>query len=141
MSSPEVWADARARIAAQAESLGLPVVWPNEPQEEPEPLDGEDGTLPAFLAVEITADGEEPIELGAGAWRERGNVWIHVLIPSGAGIADGLQMRKAMANAFRGLDPAALVYDGFSFPPGGTDEGAGNFYRLSLGISYSFTDA
>jgi hypothetical protein len=140
VSSPEVWADARARIEAQAAALGLSVIWPNEPGQEPEPVDGGDGSLPAFLSVEIMADGGEPIELGGATWEERGTVWISVLIPSGSGIGAGLQIRKALSNAFRGLDPAALNYDGFSFPPGGTDEGAGNWYRLSLGVSYSFTD-
>jgi len=140
MSSPEVWTDARARIAAQADALGLAVIWPNEPGQEPEPLDGGDGSLPAFLSVEIAADGGEPVELGGATWEERGTIWLSVLVPSGSGIASGLALRKALSNAFRGLDPGPIVYEAFSFPPGGADEGSGNWYRLTLGVSYSFTD-
>lgn len=142
MSSPEVWADARPRIQAAADALGITVAWPNEPAEEPEP--GADGGLPMFLAVEFESDGAEPYELGGATWQEDGTIYVHVLTPTGAGIEGGNAVRKAVADAFRGLGAGAapgLVYDRFRFPPGGSDEASGNWFRLSLAIEYRFTDA
>lgn len=139
MSSPEVWAEAQAIIQAAADALGLAVSWPNEESEEPEALP--DGTLPPFLAVEIEADGAEPIELGGGVWDETGTLWLHLLVPTGSGITAGGTIRKTLANAFRGRPGGALRWLDYRFPPGSIDEGSGNWYRLSLGVHYGFTDA
>lgn len=139
MASPEVWADAQARVAAVATALGLTVNYPNAETQEPEL--GDDGVLPSFLAIEIEADGAAPYELGNSIWLEDGRLWVHVLIPTGSGITDGLAIRKAVANAFRATpNSGAILWDAFSFPPGGRDESSGNWFRLSLGISYRFTD-
>jgi hypothetical protein len=127
MSSPEVWADAKPRLQAAADELGAVIQWPNEPAEEPEP--GPDGNLPLFLAVEIEGDAAEPVELGGATWDENGTVYVHVLVPTGSAIDAALAARKAIANRFRGLAAGAVRYDGFRFPPGGTDETSGNWYR------------
>lgn len=139
VASPEVWAEAQAIVQAAADALGLLVSWPNAEIEEPEALP--DGTLPPFLAVEIEADGAEPIELGGATWDEQGTLWLHLLIPTGSGITEGGQIRKALADAFRGRPGGALLWSRYRFPPGGQDENSGNWYRLSLGVEYSFTDA
>lgn len=139
MASPQVWSDAKARIAAVAASLSLIVNYPNAESEEPELAD--DGTLPAWLACEIEGDGAFPLELGGTTWQEDGRIFVHVLSPTGSGIEAGLTIRQVIAGAFR--VPSAvpgLAYDGFTFPPGGSDESSGNWFRLSLGISYRWTD-
>ena len=130
MSSPEPWLDARARLTAALSSLGATAAWPNEPNEKPAP--GQ-----PWLAVEITADVADPIELGGATWREDGTLLVHVMAPLGAGLTPGLTLRKAVANLFRGLAPGAVTWRGMSFYPG---EDAGPVHRLTLGIRYSFTD-
>lgn len=139
MASPEVWAEARARVQSVADALGMFVAWPNEDSQEPEALP--DGSLPLWAAVEIEADAAQPYEVGGSMWQETGRVSVHVLIPSGMGIAEGLSARKAFANAFRSQAPGALLWDDFAFPPGGADTAEGNWFRLSVGIGYRFTDA
>jgi hypothetical protein len=125
-------------VQAVADALGLVLAWPNENADEPEP-DGT-GALPMFVAVEIEADATAPLEVGGSMWQEQGRVTVHVLVPTGTGIAEGLAARKAFANGFRGQPPGPLLWDAFSFPPGGSDLESGNWYRLSLGIAYRFTD-
>ncbi|MFT8245198.1 phage tail terminator-like protein [Roseomonas sp. BN140053] len=132
MSSPEVWADARVLITAGAAALSLPVAWPNETFSPPEPLG-------PFLAVEVSGDGAEPLELGGGVWVEDGAIHLHVMVPTGWGITQGLQLRKALADGFRGLPPRAVVYDRFTLDPGGMDED-GNWFRLSLRVAYRYQD-
>lgn len=106
MSSPDVWTDAKARITAYAAAKPITVAWPNEPFVKPEP--------PApWLAVEAYGDGSDPIELGLeAAWLEEGSIDVHVMIPVGSGISTGLAIRKEVQDLFRGIEPAALIYDG-----------------------------
>ncbi|MBC9176767.1 phage tail terminator-like protein [Pseudoroseomonas ludipueritiae] len=130
MSSPDVWLDARAIIADGAAQAGLTVAWPNEPFDLPEP--------PApFLAVDLRADGSEPMELGPGVWLEEGMIDVAVVIPTGSGITEGVALRKQAADWFRGLPPRAVLYDRFIFDAGGDDE-EGNWHRLPLKIAYRF---
>lgn len=139
MASPQVWAAAKVRVQTVATALGIVVAWPNEATQEPE-FDNT-GALPMWAAVEIEADAGQPIELGGAMWQENGLLSVHVLVPSGTGIDAGLTARKAFADGFRVQTPGALVWDQFSFPPGGNDQAEGNWYRLTLGVSYTFTDA
>jgi hypothetical protein len=141
MSSPEVWTDAKARIEAAAGALGLPVAWPNEPFPEPQPYDAATGAPFHWLAVEISGDLSEAMELGReGVWEETGMVHLHLMIPTGSGIASGLVERKALANAFRGLPPAAVTYRGAILDPSGPADEDGNWARLALRIPYSYQD-
>jgi len=132
MSSPEVYADAKALIVDGAAQIGLPVAWPNEPFREPEP--------PApFLAVEVMGDGAEPYELGGGVWVEDGTVGVAVVVPTGVGISEGLALRKQVTSWFRGLPPRSVLYDRFILDPGGMDED-GNWFRLGLRVAYRYQD-
>lgn len=131
MASPEVWTEARARL--EGAGLGVPIAWPNEAFAPPEP--------PApFVVVEISGDVSEPLELGPGAvWQEHGTLWCHVMTPAGVGIADALVLRKQIANLFRGLPPAPVVWRGAQMDPGGmSDDGA--WHRLTLGVHYTYQD-
>lgn len=129
MSSPAVWTDARARLEAAALA---PVAWPNEAFAPPEPPG-------PWIAVEVYGDLSEPIEIGGGTWQESGTLLLHVMVPTGTGIAAGLALRKAAANLFRGLPPGPVLYDGARFDPGGADDD-GLWHRLSVGISYRYQD-
>jgi hypothetical protein len=135
MTSPVVWTEARERVQAVADTLGLAVSWPNEWMDEPEA--DLDGHLPMWVAVDIEADASAPYEVGGSLWQETGRLSVHVLIPTGGGIEQGLAARKAFADGFRGGAPGAVLWDDFSFPSGVTDEG-GNWFRLSLGIGYRY---
>jgi hypothetical protein len=138
VTSPTVWADARPRVQSVADALGCAVAWPNEEAEEPDPASG---TLPLFLAVEIEGDASAPFEVGVGAiWQETGELSVHVLVPTGTGIDAGIAARKAITDAFRDVTTGPLIWDRFRFPPGGIDQNSGNWFRLTVGISYSYTD-
>jgi hypothetical protein len=132
MSSPEVWADARARL--EAGGLSVPFAWPNEAFTNPEP--------PApWLLVEISGDLSAPLELGRdGVWQEDGAILVHVMVPTGTGVTDGLALRKAVANLFRGLPPGPVTYHGATFDPGGPGDDTGVYHRLSLSIRYRYQD-
>jgi len=133
MSSPEVWTDAQVLIRDTAATLDIPVAWPNEVFDAlPEP--------PApFVAVELQGDGAEPYEMTGGVWREDGSLYLHVMVPTGSGITEGLRLRKALADGFRGLPPRAVVYSSFGFDPGSNDE-EGNWHRLTLRVFYHYQD-
>lgn len=128
MADPIVWADAKARIAAAAAALSLPIAWPNE-QAPPEAA--------AYLRPEITASGAAPIELGGGIWREDGLVWLHLLVPTGGGFDAPNALRHRLGLAFRGVRPAVegLEYTEISSAPEDFDE-SGNWLRLSCAVSY-----
>ena len=135
MCSPEVWSDARPRVAAIAAAGGVVVQWPNEA------LDPAPAPMALLLAVEAMGTGAEPLELGGGIWLETGRIWIHVFAPPGAGITDAIALRKQLADAFRGGEPAlGIEYIEFALDPGEPDDGSGR-YRMSLGVSYRFQSA
>jgi hypothetical protein len=138
MSSPEVWDDVATRVAAAAAELGLPIAWPNQVFNEPAPY-ADGGQPSAWLNVEISAFNADPYEVGSTVWMEEGAVQVHVMVPTGQGIKDGLRIRKSIANDFRGLLPGLVTYDGFTFDPGGMDED-GNWFRLTLRINYRYQD-
>jgi hypothetical protein len=141
MSSPDVWTDARARIEDVAATLGLPVAWPNEAFPEPQPYDPATGAPFHWIAVEISGDLSEPMELGReGVWEETGTLHLHLIVPTGSGIETALTERKALVGAFRGLPPAAVTYRGAILDPGGPSEGDGNWFRLGARIPYSYQD-
>jgi hypothetical protein len=136
--TPEVWDDARARIATVAADLGLPVAWPNE--------DGQTWVAPPvpWLEIEASSAASAPIEIGGGIWREDGTIWLHLMLPLGTGIRDGLVQRKAFSAAFRSDGgalpgaPVGLFYRDHTFDPLGADDGV--YRRLSLLIHYDYQD-
>lgn len=133
MSSPEVYADVKRIITAEAASLGLPVQWPNIDFTPPSPPS-------IWLTIDLAAEASEPYELGIGSWMERGSVWLHVMLAWGTGIDYGLQLRKALSNTFRFAQPgvSGLVYREHSFDPLSQDDGL--WRRLSLAVAYTFSD-
>lgn len=135
MSSPEVWADARARLEAAAPGLGLTVAWPNEGFTLPEP--------PApWLLVEIQGELSRPIELGGATWQEAGALLLHVMVPVGTGTAAGLTLRKALANLFRTATgaPVGLLWRDARMDPAGEPDDRGLYRPLSLAVEYQWQD-
>jgi hypothetical protein len=104
--SPEVWDDALPRIQAAAASIALSVELPNE-DAGPRPMP------PApWLDIEVAAQGAQPIEIGGKIWEERGQIFLHVMIPVGTGLRAALVLRKTLSEAFRMVTDAVagLVY-------------------------------
>lgn len=135
MSSPEVWADAKARITAVATTLALPVAWPNEPFDPPDPLG-------MHLVTEISGDMAAPIEIGGtgASWEETGTVWLHLMVPAGDGIDGALAARKTLANAFRGVTINGIAYTRATMDPSGPADDDGNWTRVTLRVHYSYQD-
>lgn len=134
MSSPEVWDDALARATAAAAALGVPIV-------EVAMQDTSDRSG-IFLMIETRADTSDRIELDGLVWEELGQVWVHVMTPTGSGSRPALVVRKAVAGAFRFAANTApgLVYLGCSFPPPDSGDRPGNWARFSLAVDYRYQD-
>lgn len=130
MASPEVWFDVEAIVNAAA--LPVPVAWPNlyfDPPEPPAP----------FVIVEIEGDASAPLEMGGGGWQEDGTIAFHVMVPSGTGWTEGAELRKTIADLFRGRPAAPVLYRGVRFEPGTADDD-GNWYNFGLRVTYGFQD-
>lgn len=136
--SPAVFDDFVPRVQAVAAALGISIVLPNEDSSSIRPIP------PApWLDIEVSAQASTAIELGGGVWDEQGTIWLHLMIPVGAGMRDGLVMRKALANSFRGITDAAvgLAYrNDMAMDPMGPGSDDGVYRRLSLLIRYHFQD-
>jgi hypothetical protein len=136
--SPEVLDDCLPRIQAACQSLGISLALPNED------TDGVRLANPApWVDMEVSAQASTAFELGGAAWDEQGTIWLHLMVPVGTGIRDGLVMRKALAVAFRHLTDTAvgLTYrDSMSFDPMGPAADDGVYRRLSLLIRYHYQD-
>lgn len=132
MSSPAVWSDAKARIAAYAASKPITVAWPNEAFDPPEP--------PAeWVAVETYGDTADAIELGRdAAWIEEGSIDMHVMVPRGRGIDTALQIRKEISDLFRGIEPAAVTYGGASLHRLGPEQEDSLYRPLTLRVFYTY---
>lgn len=135
--SPVVWADCLPRILAAAATIGISVELPNE-DAGPRPVP------PApWLDIEAAAETADPIELGAQIWEEHGSIFLHLMIPVGSGISDGLAMRKTFSTAFRAVSgaPLGLVYrNGQAFDPLGPGTDDGVYRRLTLIVRYIYQD-
>lgn len=135
--SPVVWNDALPRILAAAASVNLIVELPNE-EAGPRPVPPQ-----PWLDIEVAADAAMPLEMGGAIWEEHGQIFLHVMIPVGSGILDGLTIRKALSVAFRAVSgaPNGLVYrQGQAFDPMGPGTDDGVYRRLSLIIRYDYQD-
>jgi hypothetical protein len=126
--SPEPWNDARARLEGAA--LPFPIEWPNEAFTAPD--------LAAWLSVEAEGDVLEPIELGHGAWEERGTFLVHVIVPLGTGSATARQVAKDIANIYRGV-VGYTVYRRASIGAGVPSED-GKWWVLTVTVEWTYTD-
>ena len=140
MASPVPWADARARIEAATATgqplAGLPIEWPNEAFTRPDP--------PApFLSVEMAGDGMGAIEMsGQGAWQERGQLFVHILAPTGTGTTAVRAIAKAVSDLFRNVsaEANALIYERQSIGMGEPEEDDGPWWVMSVSVAWKYTD-
>lgn len=133
--SPEVFDDCIPRIKAVGEALGIGVREPNgdfTPQPSP----------PAtWIDIEFATNSAGPIQIGYDAWEEKGQIFIHLMVPVGTGMRDALVQCKALQVAFRGINMTTaegLSYsDDQSTVSGGDD---GTYRPLTLIVIYQFQD-
>jgi hypothetical protein len=126
--SPTPWEDARNRLTAAA--LPYPIEWPNEAFAAPE--------FSAWLSVEAEGDVLEPIELGGGAWEERGVFIVHVIVPLGTGSLAARQIAKDVANIYRGVN-GFTVYRRAVIGSGSPTED-GKWWVLTVNVEWNYTD-
>jgi len=136
--SPEVWDDCIPRIQAVATQLGITVEMPNEDAgQRPSPPQ-------TWIDIEVAAQTAGPIQIGYDAWREEGQIFIHLMVPIGQGLRPTLVQRKAFSTAFRGINtvtPEGLNYtDDQSMDPLGPGGDDGVYRRLTLIVRYTFDD-
>lgn len=126
--SPTPWEDARNRLTAAA--LGYSIEWPNEAFSPPD--------LSAWLSVEAEGDVLEPIEIGGGAWEERGVFIVHVIVPLGTGSLAARQIAKDVANIYRGV-VGYTIYRRAVIGSGSPTED-GKWWVLTVNVEWTYTD-
>jgi hypothetical protein len=126
--SPEPWTDARNRLTSAA--LGYPIEWPNEAFTAPE--------FSTWLSVEAEGDILEPIELGNGAYEERGVFMVPVIVPRGTGRLAARQIAKDVANIYRGVN-GPTIYRRAVIGSGSPSED-GKWWVLAVNVDWTYTD-
>lgn len=130
MSSPIPFNDARERL--QAADLGVPIEWPNETFSAP--AEG------IWLAMDMSSDILEPIDIGAGAWVEEGTLMVDVIAPTGWGTDGARQIAKSVANIFRGVTSGGISYVSASLGSGGRDPERGKYWVLAVRVQWRYQD-
>lgn len=141
MSSPAPWADARSKI--EAANLGIVLAWPNEAVTLPDPPSTSPVTnlLPyMWAAIEMTGYTLIPIDIGAGAWQETGTLFVHIMTPAGWGTDAARTLGKTVANTFRGLPGAPMVYIRASIGDSMAEDEDGGWWRLTVTIDWRYQD-
>lgn len=95
-----------------------------------------------FLSVEMAGESLAPVELGPthSVWEETGQLYVHVVVPSGTGSEDSRSMAKQIAELFRGLPPRDVVWRRAMIGLGATSDDDGSWWSLTVGIEYSYQD-
>src|SRR5690348_10060801 len=84
--------------------LVTPVAFENE---DYEPTTDPNGARQPWVYVEIMGGLYEQLSIGAGSakanlWQAKGQVWLHVFVPSGSGADAAAGYADALAELFRG---------------------------------------
>lgn len=120
--------DARAKVEAAV--LGVPIKWPNEDFQLPDP------PVP-YIAVEISSGHDRPIEIGSNAtWEVTGQLWFHVFAPVRIGYVTVFTIQDSISAIFRDASTSAVVYDQIRDDPGDYGGENGNFWRSSVTIDW-----
>lgn len=138
MSSLVPWDDAIALLTAanlQYNGSAIPIQQSNMNFVQPEPPS-------MFLSVEMAGQSLAPIELGEthSVWEEKGQLYVHVVVPSGFGSRDARDMAKQIANIYRGLGPRNVVWRRATIGIGGTSDDNGSWWGLTIAVDYSYQD-
>lgn len=143
MSSPAPWNDARSRL--EAANLGILLAWPNEAVTLPDAsaaVSPVTNPLPyMWAAVQMTGYTLAPMEVGdGGAWLETGTLFVHIMTPAGWGTDDARTLGKTVANTFRGLPAAPVVYMRASIGDSAAEDEDGAWWRLTVMIDWRYQD-
>lgn len=130
MSSPAPFNDARSLIIAA--NLGVPIAWPNEVFDKPEPV-------APWIHVEMTSDVMAPIELSGGVWQEEGTLYIDVFVPTGTGTDAARTLAKNASNIFRAVS-GPVVYLGGSIGNGSVSENDGMWWLITVTVRWRYQD-
>lgn len=96
----------------------------------------------AFLFVEIFGSVYDQASIGGGEvytdnlWRERGQLYGHVLIPNGTGSRPGRVLAQTFVDLFRGQDLGPISFKGASIGAGQPGDQDGNYYRMTATIDW-----
>lgn len=130
MSSIVPYDDAVALL--QAANLGYPIQYPNINFTQPQ------GT--PWMAMNMTGDLLEPIELNGGAWQEEGTLLVQIIVPTGTGSRLARTLGKQVANVFRNLGPRDVVYFQMSIGENTMDVPVGNWWVMGVTVLYRWQD-
>lgn len=130
MSSDAVFSAVRDLITAQWSTTE--VVWPNEGGVS-------DASLP-WIYVDVSGNLLDPMELGGGAWIERGLVFCSVFVPVGTGTLEQRAIAKAMSDLFRNARDGPVVFRSHNLGQGEPGDDDGMYWRLTLTVEYSYED-
>jgi len=132
MASATVLADWKAWLAANF--TACPVIYENEPATLPEPPS-------AWIFVELMGRLYSQESIGAGPpaanwWRESGDTYLHVWVPSNSGSAVARGHAETLAMALRGaiLGVDTKIKDMYIGDGGNSDDGA--WWRITLRVEW-----
>jgi hypothetical protein len=109
-------------------------------------FENEDYTLPddpaPWLLVEVFGSFYDQASIGGGEeveanlWREAGQLYGHVLIPSGTGSRAGRVLAQQFVNLFRGQELGPIRFLGASIGAGAPGDRDGNYFRVTATIDW-----
>ena len=113
--------------------MGSPFGLPNGPFTVPKPPR-------QWLRISTPSDFLPPIKRGADVWQEEGTAYVEVVVPAFTGTRIARALAKNIANLFRGLDPAPVVYLGTSIGDGVVQPVDGLWWGLTVAIDWRYQD-
>jgi hypothetical protein len=130
MSSPEVFTAVRDLIT---DDFSLcPVVFPNEQTPT-------DSSLP-WVYVDVSGSLLRRIELGIGAYEERGLVWLNIFVPVGTGTLEARTIGKALGRLFLLARDSPVTFGDQSAAQGEPGDDDGMYWRQTMTINYQYQE-
>lgn len=130
MSSPEVFTAVRDLI--EAEFTAHPVVFPNEQTPT-------DSSAP-WVYVDVSGSLTRRIELGIGAYEERGIIWLNIFVPVGTGVLEAKTIAKTLGRLFLLARDSPVRFGDQSAAQGEPGDDDGMFWRQTMTVTYSYQE-
>jgi hypothetical protein len=98
--------------------------------------------LAPWLMVELFGSYYDQASIGGGEqvsdnlWREAGQLYGHVLIPSGTGSRAGRVLAQQFINLFRGQELGPIRFLGASIGAGEPGDRDGSYYRMTATVDW-----
>lgn len=123
-----------AAIAAAADGLAIPVLWPDKPGEPPATGAWCRAVLQHLSASKATlTDGT-----GGSRWRRAGTVIVQVFTEAGGGVGAAYDHAHAFLNALEGLStPRGVILRNVRFSEVGPD---GNWYQCNISAEFEYDE-